>query len=110
MQNNKDKQIVHLKEMFKEHLAIPFPQVTLNGELQGIRGEISLYGGHVAGLVTSYLNSAPINPDYVKVDAELEERIKNFKPGNSQEKKDIAVLMEYKHKLDSLLLLLSTLL
>src|SRR6266571_3386236 len=92
-----------LEDLFNNHKKKPFPEVVPNEDLADIKGELALYDGHVAGLVSSYLKNAPINSSFVEIDRELEKRIQNFEPKNIQEEKNKADLISYKHKLDELI-------
>ncbi|HZE86741.1 MAG TPA: hypothetical protein VE090_00905 [Methylomirabilota bacterium] len=98
-----NKQIIKLKKLFEEHFVRAFPHISyLNDELQDIKGEIALYDGHIAGLISSYFKKGPINRDLIKVDSELEIRLQNFHPQNSQEEKSLKDLTNYKHKVDEI--------
>lgn len=103
-----DNQKNTLKELFDKFKNIPFPKVLNTQELQDIKAELVLYDSHVAGLVSSYLKISPIDTDFVKIDARLEQIMQNFQPKTSEEKKCIHDLIEYKHKLDDLIIALLT--
>lgn len=94
---------------FEEHLKIPFPRVSGNDELQDIKGELSLYGSHVAGLVSSYLQNAEINVQLVEKDNELENRMTAFEPHNAEDHESLQNMQSYKHKIDKLVTLLNEL-
>lgn len=100
---NKQNQLTRLEKLFDEHIGLTFPREAPTRALQNMKGELALYGGHVAGLVSSYLKNAPINKKLVKVDLNLEHQIQNFLPKTSKEKKYIQDFVYYKHKLDELI-------
>lgn len=102
--------ISRLEHLFNDHKKLPFPEsMSINEELRDIRGELALYDGHMAGLVSSYLQNSPINPHLIKKDQALENRMKNFHSTNTVEEKNIKDLIKYKHKVDDLISLLNQL-
>ncbi len=102
-----DKQINKLKKLFDEQLNSTFPQDAPTAELQSLKNELALYDGHVAGLVSSYLNNLLVNKNLVNINSQLEQRIRNVYPKTPNEKKSKTDLIHYKHRLDKLITILS---
>lgn len=99
--NNSNK-IDNLKRNYAEHLEMPFPELTSHQDLQSVIGELSLYGGHIAGLVSSYIDNSPININLINTDPELEETLANFHPINEIQEKEYKNVLRYKHKIDEM--------
>lgn len=110
MKNSNSKNLTNLRAQFDEIKNSHFPQVAPVEELQNMKGELALYDGHVAGLVSSYLKGAAVNPGFVKVNNGIESKVKNFHPKTPEEQKSIQELIAYKRKLDNLISVLSQLL
>lgn len=104
---NRKKEIEGLKKIYNEHSAMPFPEPTSNEELFDLKGELAYYGAFVVGLVSSFLENAPVNAEFVKVDLALGKRMQDFKPKTGEEKRSIQELIGYKKSLDNLLLTLA---
>jgi hypothetical protein len=104
--NNK---ISKLKKILNEHINMQFPEIPRSDDLADINTDLSHYGGHVVGLVTSYLNNASVNPKLVEVDYELENKLEAFEPNTQEEKQSLNYIVVYKHKLDELVTVLNEL-
>lgn len=106
-QINKQKEVTHLKKLFDEHIIISFPETAANEKLYDMKGELALYDGHVAGLVSSYLQNTPVNSKFVKVDLKLKGKMEDFRPNTPEEEKSMQELIRYRERLDKLIFTLS---
>lgn len=108
--SNISNKVDKLEKLYAEHLGMSFPETDSDNELIHDRiGEIALYGGHVAGLVSSYLKNAEVNPHFVKTNDELEKHLNDIQVDTIEDEKDLEYMKAYKHKLDEMITLLSEL-
>lgn len=108
--SNMSNKVDNLERLYAEHLGMSFPETDSDNELmQDTIGPIALYGGHVAGLVTSYLGNAEVNPDFVVVDDEIEKQFSEIQVDNVEDEKTLEYIKAYKHKLDEMIVLLAEL-
>jgi len=92
-----------LKKLYEEFFVTQFPKIySENEELSDIFDELVLQDAHIAGLVSSYLQDAPIRIDWIQIDKNLNHKIEKFNPSNGDEEKTISGIREYNEKLNKM--------
>ncbi len=100
-----------LRKLFEEFIELPFPHYTAgNKGLGEIIPELADLDGHIAGLVSSYLDNAPVRKKYVYIDENLNKSLSEIRPSSKEEQKALSGFVEYKRRIDEMTRILQKLL
>jgi hypothetical protein len=95
-----------LAKVFEKFKRISCPEPPENDDLYDLYSELMEYDGHVAGLVSSFLNGNQISRSLVYQNEEIIERLTSLTDDNSDE---LLPLKNYFQLLDEMIQMLNTL-
>jgi hypothetical protein len=92
-----------LQEKWNELIKMPFPRSPKNEQIRKIFADFVEWDGHVAGIVSSFLQGEKVDKKLIYIDENINNILDSIKPLDSDEEKEISIYLEYKKKLDLLI-------
>ncbi len=100
-----DVNIETLKKEWDDFYALPFPIQFKDKKFPNIFSEFVSYDGHVAGIVTSFLQGIKVDKKLIHIDEDLNKQLSFYKPRDNKSKKLYEQYLDRIRRLDRMIML-----